>query len=97
MGFRFQKRIKLLPGLTANLSRKGVSTSVGTTGARVTLGHGQQRTTVGVPGSGISHTAVNPSSGAGAVFGFVAVMAGVLASIFSTLMFGGKRKKGRRR
>lgn len=58
MGFRFQKRIKILPGITLNLSKKGVSTSVGIRGARVTLGHGQTRTTVGLPGTGISHTQV---------------------------------------
>jgi hypothetical protein len=58
MGFRFQKRVKLMPGVTLNLSRKGVSTSLGTTGARVTYGHGQKRTTVGIPGAGLSHTKV---------------------------------------
>lgn len=55
---RFQKRIKLLPGITANLSRKGVSTSIGVTGARVTYGHGEKRTTVGLPGTGISHSEI---------------------------------------
>lgn len=58
MGFRFQKRIKLLPGLSVNLSKSGVSSSFGATGARVTLGHGQKRTTLGLPGSGISHSTV---------------------------------------
>jgi Protein of unknown function (DUF4236) len=62
MGFRFQKRIKILPGITLNLSRKGVSTSVGVTGARVTLGHGQQRITTGLPGSGISHTSITTTN-----------------------------------
>ena len=61
MAFRFQKRIKLLPGVTVNLSRRGVSTSLGVTGARVTFGHGQRRTTVGLPGSGISHTSIETS------------------------------------
>ena len=55
---RFQKRIKILPGITLNLSRKGVSTSLGATGARVTYGHGEKRTTVGLPGTGISHSQV---------------------------------------
>ena len=55
---RFQKRIKLLPGLTLNLSKRGVSTSIGVTGARMTFGHGQKRTTVGLPGTGLSHTVV---------------------------------------
>lgn len=58
MGLRFQKRIKTIPGVTLNLSRSGISTSIGTTGARVTLGHGQTRTTVGIPGTGISHTQI---------------------------------------
>ena len=29
---------------------------MGVTGARTTLGHGQTRTTVGLPGTGLSHT-----------------------------------------
>jgi hypothetical protein len=58
MAFRFQKRIKLMPGITLNLSRKGVSTSLGPRGAKVTLGHGQTRVTTGLPGSGISHTTI---------------------------------------
>lgn len=62
MGFRFQKRIKLMPGVTFNLSRKGVSTSIGVTGARKTFGHGQTRTTVGLPGTGLSHTSVKRSA-----------------------------------
>lgn len=59
MGWRFQKRIRILPGVTLNVSRKGVSTSVGTRGARMTLGHGQTRVTVGLPGTGISHTSIS--------------------------------------
>ena len=58
MGWKFQKRVRILPGVTLNLSRKGVSTSVGRRGARVTWGHGQTRTTLGLPGTGISHTSV---------------------------------------
>lgn len=58
MGFRFQKRLKIMPGVTLNLSKSGVSTSVGTKGARATFGHGKTRTTLGIPGSGLSHTEV---------------------------------------
>lgn len=61
MGFRFQKRIKVLPGITLNLSKKGVSTSVGVKGARATVGHGQTRITAGLPGTGLSHTQVTPN------------------------------------
>lgn len=58
MGFRFQRRVKLFPGVTLNISKSGVTTSLGTRGARVTLGRGQTRTTVGLPGTGLSHTTV---------------------------------------
>ena len=58
MGFRLSKRFKLFPGVTINVSKSGVSTSVGTRGARMTFGHGKTRTTVGVPGTGIAYTEV---------------------------------------
>lgn len=64
MGFRLQKRIKILPGVTINLSKSGISTSVGVKGARVTMGHGKTRTTVGIPGTGISHTTIAPNTSA---------------------------------
>lgn len=62
MAFRFQKRVKLLPGVTVNLSKSGVSTSVGVKGARITKGHGQTRATVGLPGSGLSQTVVSSNA-----------------------------------
>jgi hypothetical protein len=61
MGFRFQRRIKLLPGISLNFSKSGVSTSIGPQGAKVTLGHGKIRETVGVPGTGISYTTTTPT------------------------------------
>ena len=56
MGFRFRRSVKLAPGVRLNFSKSGVSTSVGTRGAHVTLGHGQVRETVGIPGTGLSYT-----------------------------------------
>jgi hypothetical protein len=56
VGLRFYRRIKLFPGVRINLSRSGVSTSVGVRGAHVTLGHGEVRETVGIPGTGLSCT-----------------------------------------
>ena len=56
MGFRFQKRLKILPGISVNLSKSGISTSIGPRGAKVTLGNGKRRTTVSLPGTGLSHT-----------------------------------------
>ena len=69
MGFRFTKRIKVLPGITLNISKSGVSTSIGGRGARVTIGKRGARTTVGVPGTGLSYTqqhAARPTSPADA-------------------------------
>src|SRR5947199_9634789 len=56
MPWRFRRSIRILPGVKLNFSKSGVSTSVGARGAHVTLGHGKIRTTVGIPGSGISYT-----------------------------------------
>ncbi len=59
MGTRFQRRIKIFPGITLNLSKSGISTSLGARGARMTFGNGKTRTTVGLPGTGLSHTTIN--------------------------------------
>ena len=56
MGFRFSRRISVLPGLRLNLSRSGVSTSIGGRGAWLTFGRKGPRATVGLPGSGLSYT-----------------------------------------
>lgn len=55
MGFRFRKTIKLGP-VNVNLSKSGVGYSVGGKGLRVIKkADGGTRTTVSIPGTGISH------------------------------------------
>ena len=56
MGWRFQKRIKLLPGVTMNLGKTGGSFSFGPRGAKVTVGKDGIRKTFGIPGTGLSYT-----------------------------------------
>lgn len=56
MGFRFQRRVRLGKHVTLNLSKGGVSTSLGVRGARVTVGRSRVRKTVGLPGTGLSFT-----------------------------------------
>ncbi len=56
MGFRFRKSIKLFPGVRINLSKSGVSTSVGVPGATVNFSDRGTRTTVGIPGTGMSYS-----------------------------------------
>lgn len=56
MGFRFRKQIKVVPGVKLNLSKSGVSTSIGKAGATVNVGKNGIKTTVGIPGSGMSYS-----------------------------------------
>jgi hypothetical protein len=63
MGFRFRKTIKILPGIKLNLSKSGVSTSIGVKGATVNVKKGRAtKTTLGIPGTGISYTSHSPTS-----------------------------------
>jgi len=56
MGFRFFRRVSILPGLSLNFSKSGASLSVGPRGAKVTVGPRGVRTTVGIPGTGLYYT-----------------------------------------
>ena len=53
--FRFRKAISILPGVKVNLSKTGVSTSVGGKGATFNIGHGKKNVTLGIPGTGLSY------------------------------------------
>ena len=60
--FRFHRSFRLMPGVRLNLGKRSASVSVGMRGAHVTLGGPQgTRTTVGLPGSGLSNTEVHRS------------------------------------
>lgn len=62
MGFRFQRRIKIMSGVTLNVGKRGVSTSIGRRGAHITFRQNGVRTTVGIPGTGISYTSLSKPS-----------------------------------
>jgi hypothetical protein len=68
MGFRFQKRISILPGVRINLSKSGVSTSLGPRGADVNIGKDGITANAGIPGTGLSYRQKvgGASAGAGA-------------------------------
>ena len=53
--FRFRRSIGVLPGVKVNLSKTGVSTSVGGKGATLNVGHGKKMVTLGIPGTGLSY------------------------------------------
>ena len=56
MGFRFRKSFRIAPGVRINLSKTGVSTSIGGKGATVNVSKRGVRGTVGIPGSGLSYS-----------------------------------------
>jgi hypothetical protein len=54
MPLRFRRRVKLLPGIHLNISRSGISTSLGVRGASLTFGKRGTYLNTGLPGTGIS-------------------------------------------
>ncbi len=53
MAWSFRRRIKIIPGVRLNLSKSGISTSIGVRGANVTLGKFGTYLNTGIPGTGI--------------------------------------------
>lgn len=71
MGLRFQRHVKILPGLRLNVSKSGFGVSVGGRGAHVGItARGQHYASIGIPGSGLSwreyHTPHHPAGHPGA-------------------------------
>ena len=54
-GLRFRKSVGILPGVKLNLSKTGVSTSLGGHGATVNIGTRSRTATLGIPGTGLSY------------------------------------------
>lgn len=55
MGFRFQKRISILPGISINLGKRGASVSVGPRGLKTTISSRGVKHSIGLPGTGIRY------------------------------------------
>lgn len=53
MAWSFKRRVKIIPGVHLNLSKSGISTSVGVRGANVTLAKSGTYLNTGIPGTGI--------------------------------------------
>lgn len=54
-GVRFRKTVGVAPGVKVNLSKTGVSTSLGGHGATVNIGTKTRSVTLGIPGTGLSY------------------------------------------
>ena len=71
MGFRFRRRLRVLPGVSLNIGKSGfTSLSAGIRGFTVNFGRKGTRTTTSLPGTGLSyqspvphHHAVNGGAG----------------------------------
>jgi len=74
MGFRFHRVLNVIPGVRINLSKSGVSTSVGPRGADVNIGRHGVTTNAGIPGTGISYRS-KLGGGHGGKLGVLALVA----------------------
>ena len=62
--FQFRKRMKLAPGFSLNISKKGLGLSAGPKGLKTSLSaQGRITGSAGIPGSGISYRSTLNSSG----------------------------------
>ena len=77
MGFRFQKRISILPGVRINLSKSGASASLGPRGADVNIGRDGVTANAGIPGTGLSYRRKLGGKTKGGFLGVLAVVAGL--------------------
>ena len=53
MGWKFRKKITILPGLTINLSKSGISSTVGPKGLSINTGKNGTYLNTGIPGTGL--------------------------------------------
>jgi hypothetical protein len=56
MPIRFRRTFHILPGVRINISRGGISTTIGPRGAHLTFNKQGVRQTVGLPGTGLSES-----------------------------------------
>lgn len=90
MGFRFRRTIGLGKGVRLNLTKTGISTTVGPQGSKFTTGTHGTTVSAGLPGSGLHYSQkIAGSSGikrVGRAAGGVALFVGtLLKTVFTTL------------
>ena len=83
MGFRFRRSVSVAPGIRLNVTKNGLnSVSLGGPGASLNMGRGGTRTTVGLPGSGISYSS---RTGSESSLGTGLAVAGMLVLIIAAI------------
>lgn len=63
MGWRFRKSVKLFPGVRLNISKSGISTTLGSRGSSVNFGKRGTRATVSALGTGVSYSTLLSGGG----------------------------------
>jgi hypothetical protein len=92
MGFLFRKRIKILPGIWFNLSKRGISTSIGGKGITINIKDDNVRTTASIPGTGLSYrtTSTSTPSTRSGISVWVWVLIVVFVVVFIVVVFNVK-------
>ena len=63
MGLKFQKSIKVAPGVKLNLNTNSTSVTIGTKGAHYTVNsNGKKTTSASIPGTGLSYVSTTGGS-----------------------------------
>lgn len=83
MGLRFHRVFSILPGLRINLSKSGLSTSLGPRGADVNIGRHGVTTNAGIPGTGLSYRQKMGSRGS--KLGIVALIGALAFAVFKNV------------
>jgi len=86
MGLRIRRSIRLGRGVRLNLAKGGVSLSVGGRGLTQNFSRRGVRTTLGIPGTGISYSTSNRSAGRGGGSGSGVTAAIALAVVLVLLL-----------
>ncbi len=92
MTFRFNKRVKVLPGVRLNFGKKGFnSITIGVRGASFNINKLGTKHTIGVPGSGVSYSTSRQKTNQDESFSILLMLGIILAPyIFSWFLL---RKK----
>lgn len=92
MGFRYRKSVKLPGGIRINASKSGIGSSIGMKGLRVTkTSTGSTRTTMSVPGSGISFVSesgnlASRKKSVRSLYGIILFASAVIIVVCSTIL-----------
>ena len=90
MAFRIRKSFKIAPGIRLNVSKSGLSTSLGRKGATVNISKRGTKVTTGIPGLGISRSKLYKPAAGGAEVTYplwTRILSGLVAAVVLLWIF----------